>query len=105
MFARGPPIASGYRGGRRITTLEDYYGPAEQTNENKSEYSKSKKKNGGTTHVATNLRLYLNPIISEPDPKGSGNNNGYQSHRNKWTSANDHHSCQGSCWSESKANC
>jgi hypothetical protein len=105
MFARSPPIASGYRGSRQITTLEDYYGPAEQTNKNKSEYSKSKKKNGGTTCVTTNLRSYLNPIISERDPKGSANNNGHQSHRNKWTSANDRHSCQGSCWSESKATC
>jgi hypothetical protein len=103
MFARGPPIASGYRGSRQITTLEDYYGPAEQTNENKSEYSKSKKKNGGATRVATNLRLYLNLIISECNPEGSGNNNGHQSHRNKWTSANDRHFCRGSRWSESKA--
>jgi hypothetical protein len=103
MFARGPLIASGYRESRRITTLEDYYGPAEQTNKNKSEYSKSKKKNGGTTRVTTNLRSYLNPIISERDPKGSGSNNGHQSHRDKWTSANERHFHQGSCWSESKA--
>jgi hypothetical protein len=96
MFTRSPLIASGYRGSKRITTLEDYYGPAEQANKNKSEYRKSKKKNGVTTHVATNLRWYLNPIISECDPKGSGNNNGHQSHRNKWTSANDRHSCRGS---------
>ena len=68
MFACGPPIASGYRGSRQITTLEDYYGPAERTNKNKSEYSKSKKKNGGITRVVTNLRLYLNPIISERNP-------------------------------------
>ncbi len=103
IFTHGPPIASGYRGTRQITTLEDYYGPAEQTNKNKSEYSKSTKKNGGTTCMATNLRSYLNPIISECNPKGSGNNNGHRSHRNKWTSANDCHSCRGSCWSESKA--
>jgi hypothetical protein len=80
MFARGPPIASGYRGSRRIITPEDFYGPAEHTNENKSEYRKNKKNNGGTTHVATNLRLYLNPIISECNSEGSGNNNSHCSH-------------------------
>jgi hypothetical protein len=47
----------------------------------------------------------LNPIISECGLKGSGNNNGHQNHRNKWTSANDRYSRQGSCWSESKATC
>ena len=102
MVSCGPPIASGYRGSRQITTLEEYYGPAEQTNKNKSEYRKSTKKNGGTTHVATNLRLYLNPIIPERDPKGSSNDNGQRSHRNKWTSAKDRHACHGSRWSESK---
>jgi hypothetical protein len=105
MFARGCPIASGYRGSRQITTLEDYYGPAEQTDKNKSEYSKSKKKNSGITHVATNLRSYLNTIISERNAKGSGNNKDHQSHRNKWTSANDCHSCRGRHWSESEAAC
>ena len=30
MVSCGPPIASGYRGSRRIATLEDFYGPAEQ---------------------------------------------------------------------------
>jgi hypothetical protein len=54
MFAPGPSIASGYRGSRQITTLEDFNGPAECTNKNKSEYRKNKKNNGGTTHVATN---------------------------------------------------
>ncbi len=99
MVSRGPPIASGYRGSRQITTLEEYYIPAEQTNKNKSEYRKSTKKNGGTTHVATNLRLYLNPIIPERDPKGSSNDNSHRSHRNKWTSAKDWHARRGSCWS------
>jgi hypothetical protein len=83
IVSRGPPIASGYRGSRQITILEEYYGPAERTNKNKSEYRKSSKKNGGTTHVATNLRLYLNPIIPECNPKGSSNNNGQRSHQNK----------------------
>ncbi len=39
MLTSGPPIASGYyRGSRRITTLEEFYGHDEQTNENKYEY-------------------------------------------------------------------
>jgi hypothetical protein len=103
MFTCGPPIASGYRGSRGITTLENFYGPAECTNKNKPEYGKNKKKNGGTTHVATNLRSYLNPIIPECNPERSGNNNGHHSHQNKWISANDCHACRRSCWLESKA--
>jgi hypothetical protein len=56
MLASGPPIASGYRGRKRITTLEEYYGHDEQTNENKDEqYKQQATDNGGTTHVATNL--------------------------------------------------
>ncbi len=103
MFASGPPIASGYRWSRQITTLEDFYGPAEQTNKNKCEYKKSAKKNGGTTHVATNLRMYLNPITPERDPEGSSNGNGHRSHQKKWISAQDRHACRGSCWLESEA--
>ncbi len=102
MFARDPPIAIGYRVSRQITTLEDFYGPAERTNKNKSEYRKSKKNNGGTTRVATNLRSYLNPIIPECNPEGSGNNNSHRGHRNTWISANDCHACHGSCWLDLK---
>jgi hypothetical protein len=103
MFASGPPIASGYRGSRRITTLEDFYGPAECTNKSKFEYKKSAKKIGGTTQVATNLRLYLNPITPERDPEGSRIGNGHRSHRKQWISAKERHACHGSCWSESEA--
>ena len=79
MFASGPPIASGYRGSRRITTLEDFYGPDERTKISKFEYKNSKRNIGGTTHVATNLRSYLNPIPPERDPKRSSNGNGHGS--------------------------
>ncbi len=103
MFASGPPIASGYRGSRRITTLEDFYEPAERTNKSKFEYKKSAKKIGGTTQVATNLRSYLNPITPERDPEGSRNGNGHRSHRKQWISAKEGHACRGSCWSESEA--
>ena len=60
MLASGPPIASGYRGSRRIITLEEYYGHDEPTNENKYEYKQRAKEHGGTTHVATNLRSNVN---------------------------------------------
>ncbi len=35
MPADGPPIESGYRGSRRIATLEDFYRHADQKNRNK----------------------------------------------------------------------
>ena len=60
MLASGPPIASGYRGSRRIITLEEYYGHDERTNKNKYEYKQRAKEHGGTTHVATNLRSNVN---------------------------------------------
>jgi hypothetical protein len=37
MFAGGPPIESGYRGSRQISTLEEYFGHDKQTNKNKDE--------------------------------------------------------------------
>jgi hypothetical protein len=55
--------------------------------------------------VATNLRLYLNPIIPERNPEGSSNDNGQRSHRNKWTSTKDQHARRSSRWSESEATC
>ncbi len=68
-LASGPPIASGYRGSKQITTLEEYYGHDERTNKNKDEQYKQKAtENGGTTHVATNLQLNVNPRIPERDP-------------------------------------
>ena len=36
MLASGPPIASGYRGSRRIATLEDFYGPDDKKNRNRN---------------------------------------------------------------------
>ena len=103
MFASGPPIASGYRGSRRITTMEDFYRPDERTKINKPEYKNSKRNIGGTTHVATNLRSYLNPRIPERDPEGSSNGNGHGSHRHKWLTAKERHARRGSRWAESEA--
>ena len=54
MSAGGPPIESGYRGSRRIATLEDFYGHADQKNRNKERNEQRATTNGGTTHVATN---------------------------------------------------
>ena len=77
MLASGPPIASGYRGSRRIATLEDFYGHADQKNRNKERNEQRTTTNGGTTHVATNLQSNVNSRIPEHDPEGSSNSNGH----------------------------
>jgi hypothetical protein len=104
MLASGPPIASRYRGSKRITTLEEYYGHDEQTNKNKDEQYKQKAtENGGTTQVATNLQSNVNPRIPERDLEESSYGNGHRSHRHKWLTAKEPHACRGSRWSESEA--
>ena len=103
MLASGPPIASGYRGSRRIATLEDFYGPDDQKNGNRNNKKESAKRHGGTAHAATNLRPYFNQRIPEHYADRTNNNNGNRSHRNKWQSARDRHACRGSRWSESEA--
>ena len=103
MPACGPPIASGYRGSRRIATLEDFYGPAEQKNKNRDNEKGSANEYGGTAHAATNLRSYLNQRIPEHYADRSNSNNGNRSHRNKWGLAHDRHARRGSRWSESEA--
>jgi len=103
MLASGPPIASGYRGSRRIATLEEFFGHDERTNKNKDEEEQRATKNCGTAHVATNIRSNVNPRIHEHDPEESNNNNGHRSHRHKWLTAKERHACRGSCWSESEA--
>ena len=104
MLASGPPIASGYRGSNRITTLEEYYSHDERSNKNKDEQDKQKAtENGGTTHVATNLRLKVNPRIPEHDPEESSHGNGHRSHRHKWLTAKERHARRGSRWAESEA--
>jgi len=103
MFAGGPPIESGYRGSRQIATLEKFFGHDEQTNKNKDEEDQRTTKNGGTTHVATNIRSNVHPRIHERDPEESNNNNGHRSHQHKWLMAKEHHACRGSRWSDSEA--
>ncbi len=106
MLASGPPIASGYRGSKQITTLEEYYGHDELTNKNKDEQDKQNAtENGGTTHVATNRQSKVNPRIPERDPEESSRGNGNRSHRHKWLTAKERHARHGSCWSESEATC
>ena len=83
--------------------MEDFYRPDEQTKISKPEYKNSKRNIGGTTHVATNLRSYLNPITPERDPEGSRNGNGHRSHRKQWILAKERHARHGSRWSESEA--
>ena len=104
-FAGGPPIASGLRGSRRIATLEDFYGPAEQKIIKRNNEKGSAREHGGTAHAATNLRSYLNQRIPEHYADRSSSNNGNRSHRNKWKSAHDRHARRGSRWSESEATC
>ena len=96
MFAGGPPIESGYRGSRRISTLEEYFGHDKQTNKNKDEEEQRATRNGGTTHVATNIRSNVNPRIHEHNPEESSNNNGHSSHRHKWLTAKERHARRGS---------
>jgi hypothetical protein len=93
MRPSGPPIASGYGRRKKNTTLEEYW-PIIDGHTNIT---------GGTTHVATNFRSYLNSKIPERDSDRSNNDNGNWSHQNKWASAKDRHACCGSRWSESKA--
>ncbi len=104
MLASGPPIASGYRGSNRITTLEKYYGHDERTNKNKDEQdNQNATENGGTTHVATNRQSKVNPRIPERDLEESSQGNGNRSHRHKWLTAKECRACHGSRWSESEA--
>jgi hypothetical protein len=103
MSAGGPPIESGYRGSRRIATLEEFYGPADQKNRNRNKEKGSAKEHGGTAHAATNFRSYLNHKIPEHYADRSNSNNGSRSRRNKRESAHDRHARRGSRWSESEA--
>ena len=103
MSAGGPPIESGYRGSRRIATLEEYYGPDDQKNGTNEKNEQRARKNGGTAHVATNMRSKENSKRYERDPEESSNSNGHRSHRQKLLSAKERHARRGSRWSESEA--
>jgi hypothetical protein len=103
MSAGCPPIESGYRGSRRIATLEEYYGPDDQKNRTNDKNELQAKKNGGTVHAATNIRSNANSKVYERDPEESSNSNGHRSHRQKLLTAKERHACRGSRWSESEA--
>ena len=103
MSASCPPIESGYRGSRRIAILEDYYGPDDKKNKTNDRNEQQARKNGGTAHVATNIRSNENSKIYERDPEESGNSNGHRSHRQKLLTAKERHARRGSRWSESEA--
>jgi hypothetical protein len=96
MPAGGPPIERGYRGIRRIATLEDFYGHAEQKNRNKDRNEQRGTKNGRTTHVATNTRTNVNTKMYERNPEESSNNNVYRNHRHKSLTAKERHARCGS---------
>ena len=103
MSAMCPPIESGYRGRRRIATLEEYYGPYDQKNGTKEKNEQRARKNGATAHVATNMRSKENSKRYERDPEESSNSNGHRSHRQGLLSAKERHARRGSRWSESEA--
>ena len=103
MSAVCPPIESGYRGSRRITTLEEYYKPDDQKNRTNEITEQRATKNGGTAQVATNIRLNKNATIYERDPEDSSDSNGQKRHRQKMLTAKERHARRGSRWSESEA--
>jgi hypothetical protein len=102
MAPRVPPIASGYRGSRTNTTLED-----NMPNQFNFCNSRPKSNNiiGRTTHVATNLRSYFIPVNrnNPHDDSQHHENNGRYHHG--ITSARNRHSHCGSCWTDSEAAC
>ena len=102
MSASCPPIESEYRGSRQIATLEDYYGPDDKKNRTNDKNEQRATKNGGTAHVATNIRSNENSK-NERDPEESSNSNGHRSHRQKLLTAKERHARRGSRWSESEA--
>jgi hypothetical protein len=103
MSAGGPPIESGYRGSRRIATLEEYYKPDDQKNRTNEKNEQRATKNGGTAQVATSIRSNENSKIYERDPEESSNSNGHKRHRQQMLTAKERHARRGSRWSESEA--
>ncbi len=104
MAATIPPIASGHRGSRKKTTLEEY---VPLFNQLRTSNARCNNNNvfGRTTRVATNLRSYFTP--SDPDhvDEHPNNDQDHQLHRQRRASAHECHSHWGSRWAESKATC
>jgi hypothetical protein len=103
-FLLCPPIASGYRGSRKNTTIKEYVPPTNQL-ENRNAPRKINSNIGRTACVATNLKSYfvsIDPDYMRKDPNGY---QGQELHGQRRESAHNCHSHQGSWWADSKAAC
>jgi hypothetical protein len=100
MSPQVPPIASGYRGSRTNTTLEDNI-------PNQFHFSNSYTKNntnfGRTTHVATNLRSYFIPVNHDNTQNDLQGNQHEDSYHRGSISTRGRHSRRGSRWTNSEA--
>ena len=88
-----PPIACGYGGRLKNTTLEEFW-PTKGKNTNIT---------GGTTHVATNLNTYFASGTHKKDKDSSKNKQDHGRHRYQYATARDWHSCRGSRWADSES--
>jgi hypothetical protein len=100
MAPRVPPIASGYRGSRTNTTLEDNM-------PNQFHFCNSRPKSnnnlGRTTRVATNLRSYFIPVNCNNTYNDLQHHQSNGRYHHGITSARNRHSCCGSHWTDSEA--
>ena len=88
-----PPIACGYGGRLKNTTLEEFW-PTKGRNTNIT---------GGTTHVATNLNTYFASGTHKKDKDSSKNKQDHGRHRYQYATARDRHSRRGSRWADSES--
>jgi hypothetical protein len=102
MAPRVPPIASGYRGSRTNTTLEDNM-------PNQFHFCNSQPKSnnnlGRTTCVATNLRSYFIPVNRDNTHNDSQHHQSNGRYHHGITSTRNRNSCRGSRWTNSEAAC
>ncbi len=102
MTPRVPPIASGYRGNRTNTTLEDNMPNQFHFHNSRP---KSNKNLGRTTCVATNLRSYFIPVNQNNTHDHLQHHQSNGRYHHGITSARDWHSRCGSHWTNSEAAC
>jgi hypothetical protein len=96
MFSHFPPIASGYRGSRKNTTLEDFRPLSNNIHPRQMQWDI--KNLVRTTRVATNLGSYFSLVIDHKRRDSHGN----QIHGRY---ACGHHFCCGSRWANFEATC
>jgi hypothetical protein len=103
MFPHVPLIASGDRGSRKNTTLEDFRPLTNNIHPRQMQFD-IEKNLGMTTCVTTNLQSYLSPIIDH-ERRYSNGNQSHDRYRHNHTSACNHHSHCRSCCTDSEAIC